>query len=735
MIWRTQAHYLLFYSIILIAVIFSIGCFYPLSVFEETYHSSERQNIAIALSILLSLVVILFWSTRLYQFKMHISKWRHFLSTFCIYFFCLFILFSSVSSFHYGTFINSGNLLYNYKEDHADLLENNYHLPVYFPHYHGDVIDSMDTYLERGTALSNKLFHFKKNLSLNTYGSYEDNEYYDVIPIENYELLNLIKCYIDNNHIDSIQHISEEEIRLEYGDNSEELEKYVSEKGVLSRLEFAQKEYMDDVEIGGKGYDNKLYYSISSFSAQNLYDAIEFEEARAGDLNKYPIAYSNSMTASASLFRYENYLRLRTFLASLNENQYNAYYNYLLRLDKEEQVQFFLDENVIQVHEITALFAYERIAEEYSFQKRNYIDFNPNREELHPWGNRFDTEFLIDYSTKTEQKDTVLNHLLLNFFSELDDEQQKAYKEYVHHTRILRNQINQVTELNVFDEGDTEYSDRYTTGLEDYVFHKIYSYMESRKAKINRMDSILFFNYFESGSYALKLGPTYYPMLIQKAFFDQFYNKDQANQARIADLMIKNNLVDNSITAANTNFSQDPDVVFKRQFLYHAFEKIGIKRTEASTLNVFLGFLVANLLGSFCFAILIFYFSSVKRNTILLAILINIGLLFLLTSLSDISIELLNTIAILIYFVFTMALMIIFFRAQKQIKNIKLITVTYIFYAIAVHFFMIGSQGSDTMILGVTVVDLMAMLLLVSFIVLFFFSYYFIKYIQLPLKV
>jgi len=342
------------------------------------------------------------------------------------------------------------------------------------------------------------------------------------------------------------------------------------------------------------------------------------------------------------------------------------------------------------------------------------------------WFYRFQNrDYLLEYPKTMTNIGTRRAELLNDFLQQLDSKQVRAYKEYVHFARILNQEIENSKVYNVFTE---------ETGLDNFVYGRCVEYFALHQDKVDRMDSILFFNYFDSEKLSIKLGQEYYPKIIQKRYFDQFYASDLQQAKGIGTIMMDNHIVNQQI-GMEKNFSKDPDMVYKRQFLHHAFESIGITRSEATSFDILLGFLIANFLGSFCFAIMIFYLSSVERNTILLAMLI-MGLIYIiLLGLGTIANGLVGGAAILFYLLFSASLFIVFYKPRFQIKKIKLIITSYIFYAITIQFFMLTNEDYTIGLLNIQPELFAFSVLLFTFCVLFFFSYYFIRYIQLPTKV
>ena len=722
-IWRTKAHYLLFYAIIIIALVFSCGCFYPHSIQSEVYGSAEqRDNIAIFITFAMSIVIIIFWSTRLYQFQTKISRWKHFFYTFCIYFICLFILFTSVFSFHYGSFINRTNLLTDYKDTYKELTDKNFFIPVYFPHYHKDVLNDLDNYIDNGKALSSNIYQSKEDMG-DFYYTFLGRKGYSEHSVEFFERMNLVKDYLHDLEekkyelkVDVAQ-VYQNELLDKKVQNYDKNE--VAKRAINFGLGKEGKAFIEPVKIGGENYQYKLSNGMNSLT-KSEFDTILGKVQKPG-LPKPDsrIWIENNKFSSAMLFRYEHYLRLRNFLSSLNDQQYNGYVNYLKQLDTLEQVQFYMDDHLIQYHEVSSIISYEKV--EDSIPAFSYLAYNNFQNK---WLDRFMSKsYLVDYSEKPTANDTKRTGLLKDFFKALDTTQINKYIEYVHFTRILNTEIENAKRLNVFNA---------ETGLEDYVFEKCNKYFNARSGDLNRMDSILFFNYFDSGIYSIKLGPDYYPKIIQKTLFDKFYKEDLSNETRIKDLMVNNGFVSKS-EIGQRRFNSDPDLLYKRQFMNQAFEHVGIIRSEATDLKILFTFLLANMFFSFCFAILIFYLSSVERNTILMALFI-MGLIYIsLLALGSIDQGLVGALSILFYLLFSLSLFIVFYKPKFQIKRIKLIITSYIFYAISIQFFMLSNED---FIIDVGIApELMAfMILIFTFTVLFFYSYSFIRYIQLPAK-
>jgi len=277
-IWRTKAHYLLFYAAIFSLIVFSIGCLYPHSIYKEVYESSDsKENAAIFITCAMSLIVIVFWSTRLYQYQMKISRWKHFFYTFCIYFSCLFILFTSVFSFHYGSYINKSRLLVNFNDSYQKLSDNNFHLPVYFPHYQPDPLRNLDDYLQNGQALSKQLYQ-KKNDANNAAYSYNSSRGYLIKPIEFYERQNIIKEYLESleakdgsievkNTVPEIYQAQQEQLAPQERINNQA---EIAKRALKFNLGEEQEELLKSAEVNSEAYFDKINQAKNTFSKEEF---------------------------------------------------------------------------------------------------------------------------------------------------------------------------------------------------------------------------------------------------------------------------------------------------------------------------------------------------------------------------------------------------------------------------------------------------------------------------------
>ncbi len=713
-IWRTKAHYLLFYSIIIVALVFSVGCFYPRSLYTEVYEKSGGSNLDIYITAGMSIIVILFWSTRLYQYKTKILKWNQFFKTFCIYFFCLFILFTSVFSFHYGSFINRTNLISNFRNSHNHLVNNNFHIPSYFPHYQNNLLEHADEYLDAGVALSKKLHELDfKDVKFANF--HHGQNYYNTAPIESYEQLNLIKDYL--SYIEK-HGVNNKIIRTRADKTEKDINDYVK-KRIYSGLDKTQQAFVDKIEDAENLAVKKENFS-NSLKKETLNEIIsEFENAKK-EHSKKSLRVNNAHFASGFLFRYERYIRLRSFIEALSDDEYHTYIKYLQQL---YDLGFFsITDELIQYHEITALNAYNSVNDTSQVAIVN---------RKAKWRARFaGRAFIESNKEKTKQstgsfgkgkRDHPRVELLSNFFKIIGASKKQAYIDYIHYTEILLDEIEKEKRLFIFNDENT--------GLEEYVFRKCNGYFKKadEQGRLNRLDSVMFFNYFDSPQNSKSLIVDFYPMIIQKIYFDRFYKEEMENADKLCSMMLANNIVDNKKIEPE-KFVTDADLIYKRQFLFHAFDHVKNIRKEAADLNIFLGFILANLFFSLCFSILIFYFSSVERNTVLASLLL-LGLFYtlgyFLTGGEQI---ILGSLILIIYILLTIGLFIIFFRPKYQMKRIKLITTFYIFYSISVQIFLYaGTQSSDLILVNLSI-------LLFTILILFYFSYSFIRYIQLPVR-
>lgn len=718
-IWRTRAHYLLFYASIIIAIIFSVGCFYPHSIYEEVYQSAgNRDNIAIIITAIMSLVVIIFWSSRLYQYKTKISRWKHFFYTFCIYFFCLFILFTSLFCFHYGSFINRCNLLTDYKSTYEDLIEKNYFAPNYYPHYQENVLGDLDGYIENCKSLSSEILRVNQDKDDFPFG-FKGQEHYQHYPVEYFERLNIIKEYLKNLEEDSVEGGTNiPEVYIQKANEAEVDGNEIAKRALTFGLGEEQIKLIRDEKPG-----SAIFYEKAEL-VRNVLDkeGVQMLLANPKKLDymdfRYTLWQDNHHALSAMLARYELYLRLRNFVASLSEVQYQAYFDYLKQLDASEQNQFYFDDYTIQHHEISSVLSHAKIDESVRL-------FDPSiliTKEWNQWSDRFYT-FGVTYTEEVTSEDRNRVAMLTEFYEKLSPDQAEAYRKYIHFTRILNQETDNSRSLSVFNS---------ETGLQDFVFKKCDQYFLKNRSKVDRLDSVIFFNYFDNASYSIQLSPEYYPKIIQKQLFDQFYEADQGNNEQIRNLMTKNNIVERNSTNP-ADFVNNPENIFKRQFLMQAFEHVGIIRKEATSLVTFISFLLVNIVLSFCVAILIFYLSSIERNTILLSILI-MGLVYIsLLTVGSLSPELVGGFAMLFYLIFSIGLFVVVYRSTFQVRRVKLLITCYIFYAISIQPFMIANE--DFIIdIGIAPEWMAMSILLFTFLTLFLFSYYFIRYIQLPVR-
>ncbi|MBL7814282.1 MAG: hypothetical protein JNL70_04675 [Saprospiraceae bacterium] len=135
-IWRTRIHFVLFYGLIAWGVLFSIGLFYPLSMYDISrtpYAVEEIKRVSFLFLLVCGFFSIVYWWQQVAKFRILAARWYHAFWECILFFIGILVLWQSVNAFQYGLNTNIAYRVGNKitLEDRERLYAHNFYLPGY----------------------------------------------------------------------------------------------------------------------------------------------------------------------------------------------------------------------------------------------------------------------------------------------------------------------------------------------------------------------------------------------------------------------------------------------------------------------------------------------------------------------------------------------------------------------------------------------------------------------------
>ena len=142
-IWRTRIHFVAFYGLIAWILLFFIGLFYPLSMYDISrtpYAVAEVKRVSFLFLLICGFFSLIYWWQQVAKFRILAAKWYHSFMECALFFVGIFMLWQAVNAFQNGL---DTNMAYRVgrkisASDKEKLYANNFYLPGFINYNKND---------------------------------------------------------------------------------------------------------------------------------------------------------------------------------------------------------------------------------------------------------------------------------------------------------------------------------------------------------------------------------------------------------------------------------------------------------------------------------------------------------------------------------------------------------------------------------------------------------------------
>jgi hypothetical protein len=365
-IWRTRAHYVLFFSLLAFVSLFLIGYFYPLDMLMVAKNYQDIENIkqlSFMFSVVLATFGIIAWWRVMSKHPILSTTWREAIVENALYFVCLFVIWQATNAFSTGLNANIVGLKNRIRsEERARLEEELFFVPITMNRTVDDSLyiskdmydkelteDSLQKHLQHNISLMKQFVHRAKTTTFAD-SQYVINPYFDYSEYYS-SLTNLPMNYYysfydsefnnkEERRLKTVRAFYRTQTKIPYDNaklssNSEYMWKMAKK---LTKKDLPRFKKIEDsltsifVNSAISKEQNKEHFSLIG-----ALDHIDYPYAKAFidtcDASYFKFSHPNYMkTAQILHFYYERDILKKRFEKSLSETERKEYHNYLSRI-------------------------------------------------------------------------------------------------------------------------------------------------------------------------------------------------------------------------------------------------------------------------------------------------------------------------------------------------------------------------------------------------------------------